>query len=195
MNRNDSISIISNNCIGADISRKCGLRYNSPTVNLQILPSDFPVFVNNLKYFLSLDVVERVSFSSEENAKIQRTYGCQAEKLGFPIGEIDGLLVCFQHFKSFAEAREAWNRRKERVNYENLAVVMIEKERFMNEFIEFDKVYVKKKIAFTINFEMKLANTFSIPIYVPEGKHFLDCMDGNKSYYEKDFSPEEWINS
>ena len=33
------ISIIANNCIGADISRKLYLKYNSPTVNMQVLPN------------------------------------------------------------------------------------------------------------------------------------------------------------
>lgn len=50
--KNKDVAIIANNCCGADICHTYGLRFNSPTVNLQILPCDFPKFCSNLDYYL-----------------------------------------------------------------------------------------------------------------------------------------------
>ena len=84
--KNKEVSIISNNCIGADICHRHGLRFNSPTVNMQILPEDYLKFVCNLKEYLAAPVVRNDVFSEEDDRKIRRTFGQGGYELSFPLG-------------------------------------------------------------------------------------------------------------
>lgn len=70
-----NVSLIANNCIGADISKKLHLRYNTPTVNMQVLPGQFIKFITNLEYYLSLTPVEATSFSEDEGVLLEEIYG------------------------------------------------------------------------------------------------------------------------
>ena len=111
--KNKNISIIANNCIGAHISGKLGLRYNSPTVNLQILPSQYVKFITNLKFYLDKDLCELDEINELQEKKIFELYGRKSKELGFPLGIIDNdIIVCFQHYKTFHEAKIDWDRRK-----------------------------------------------------------------------------------
>lgn len=105
--KNKDIAIISNNCIGADICHNLGLRFNSPTVNLQILPSDFVKFCSKLDYYLSVEVKECDVFSACQRELIMKEYGRNVEELNFPFGICDDILIAFQHYNTFCEAKEA----------------------------------------------------------------------------------------
>ena len=52
----DNFSIISNNCIGGVIYNDLGKKFLSPTVNLYIKPTDFIKFLENMEYYLSLEI-------------------------------------------------------------------------------------------------------------------------------------------
>jgi uncharacterized protein (DUF1919 family) len=52
--RNQSPSIIANNCNGGVISHDLGLRFMSPTVNLYFQFPDYIRFLQRLDYYLSL---------------------------------------------------------------------------------------------------------------------------------------------
>ena len=58
--KSSEYSIIVNNCIGADISKKAGMRFNSPTVNLQILLGQYCDFL--MKEKVSLKAIMRNNF-------------------------------------------------------------------------------------------------------------------------------------
>ena len=57
------ITIISNNCSGARIQQDLKMQYQSPTINLQILPEEYPKFCKNLKRYLSCNIKEYTDFS------------------------------------------------------------------------------------------------------------------------------------
>lgn len=193
--KNKEISIISNNCIGADISHGLGLQFNSPTVNLQILPCDFSKFVSNLQHYMNTPLIECTSFTEDQNVQLKRTYGRKGEQLEFPFGMCDDVLVCFQHFKSFEEARDAWIRRSKRVDYDNLGIIMVADKTFTEELLQFDKVKADKKLAFALNFDIDLPNTRVITVTTPKGIHFMEKETAFKKYYERNFNPIKWINS
>ena len=99
-------SIISNHCIGGIISHDLGLKFLSPTVNLKILPDDFIKFVENLKEYLDAEFVEEKS------------------DLPYPVGKLKDITVYFVHYKTFQQAVEKWNERKQRVDFNNIRVMM-----------------------------------------------------------------------
>ncbi len=192
---NRNISIISNNCLGADICHSLGLRFNSPTVNLQILPCHFVRFVSNLKHYLKYDPVEVTFVDDDLERQVDRTYHRCSNELQFPIGIVDDIPIFFQHYKSFEEGRTDWNRRKERIAFDNLGFILIGDEEFRNECLEFDRIQERKKLVFSINYDLKLQHTKVIRVDCPPGKHFMDKMGFfGKKYYEQRFNAVKWIN-
>lgn len=128
------ISLISQNCIGGIIYHDANQRFLSPTVNLYILPKDFIKFVNNLDYYLSLT----------PNVEMGKDY---------PIGTLGDIQINFMHYSAPEEAVEKWEERKQRINFNKIFVIMVERDGFDDEdFKEFLKIKYPK-ILFTRNEE------------------------------------------
>lgn len=111
-------TIISNNCFGGVISHQYGLEFCSPTINLQILPEEFPTFCNNLHYYMDAELEMYTNFSTFHIECMYRMFDCIPN---MPFGRIKDVLVCFQHYDTFDEAAELWNKRKARVDYDSIA--------------------------------------------------------------------------
>ena len=202
--KNKDISIISNNCIGANISGKLGLRFNSPTVNLQILPRQYVKFISNLDYYMGKDVVELVNPTEQQKKMIYELYGKTMDNLEFPFGIIDDIVICFQHYRSFDDAVISWNRRKNRIckkAYVFIVDAQIDRA-IIEEYCELD---LNNKLLFiqndTKNFPAYLdkikqnTNTKVIKFVCPKDVHFMKEYRFMKSYYERNFDSLEWINS
>lgn len=111
MNKNNSPTIICNNCVGGVILHDLGLKFNTPTINTLFLSfDDFLYFVEHLKEFSELDV-----------------YELKQTEYPFPVGiqEHEGRVVRvgFVHYASFDEGKAAWIKRMKRVNLDNTFVV------------------------------------------------------------------------
>lgn len=55
---NHDFSLFCNNCTGGVILHDLGLRFNSPTINLNIQPREFINFVNNLRDYMRCELEE-----------------------------------------------------------------------------------------------------------------------------------------
>lgn len=67
-----------------------------------------------------------------------------------PIGRIDDIEIIFLHYKSEEEALKKWNRRKERICWDNLFFKMTEQNFCtVNDLKNFDNLPSKNKIVFT----------------------------------------------
>ena len=55
---NQDFSLFCNNCTGGVILHDLSLRFNSPTINLNIQPKEFINFVNNLKDYMRCELEE-----------------------------------------------------------------------------------------------------------------------------------------
>ncbi len=108
--RNRKPTIMANNCIGTFIYHDMGLPFYSPTINLSMSHKDFMKFLRDLPRYLESDVYE-----IEDNQVI------------YPVGVLrngeETVRLNFVHYATFAEAREKWNRRKQRVNFDNLYIL------------------------------------------------------------------------
>lgn len=131
--RHKDVSIISQNCIGGVISHDCGLRFNSPTINMWIPAHEFIILARNLK--------------EELNGKLEDI----THDSSYPIGLLNGKIhIHFIHYHTFDDVADKWMSRLNRVNYEDLRIIMTENDGCTyQDLIDFDNLPFKHKVVFT----------------------------------------------
>lgn len=113
--KNKNFSIISNNCWAGRAYQYLDMPYLSPTAGLYFFAPDYIKFVSDLRKYLNTPLRFIRPEESKYYDEIKKRN--QADK---PIGIIDDVEIIFLHYKSQKEAEEKWNRRKARVNYDNI---------------------------------------------------------------------------
>lgn len=113
--RRRNFTIISNNCWAGKVYQYLDMPYLSPTVGLYFFAEDYIKFISNLRYYLSLEL----KFISVEQSRYKNILKKKKETT-IPIARLDDVEIIFLHYKTESEAREKWNRRKERVNYDDV---------------------------------------------------------------------------
>lgn len=132
--KNKSVTIISNNCIGGILYHDLGLKFNSPTINTLIYGDEFVEFVKNIKDYMNCELIYDQTSSQ------------------YPIGVLlptnkKSIHIHFLHNNTFEEAKTDWDRRKNRVNYNNMFVIYEHFNKFDNSIIEeFDKLNYHKVV-------------------------------------------------
>lgn len=163
-----SCTIISNNCAGGYLYMDLGLQYSSPTMWLQILPGQFPKFCKNLKHYMSCELVEcKEGLSNDYMSQIVDLIGQQPT---FPIGLLDDIVVLFQHYKTFEDARDKWNRRKERIDYNHIVYLFVLDKPYYDAAIEFGKSGLKNSILCIRDYSIPVEH---IRYVVPENMDYL----------------------
>lgn len=160
---NKDLTILSQNCIGGVFYHDMGLKFLSPTINLFFKEPDFIKFVNNLEYYINHDI----------NIKWIEEY---------PIGTIDDINIYFMHYNNCKEAKEAWNRRKQRINYDNILILGTDRNGFTKDiYLEWKKIKYNK-ILFTVNKEF-VSNT---SVYFPEysENNFVPDLIPKREFYK-----------
>ena len=146
--RNTSFSLITNNCIGGVISHDLGLQFRSPTINLYFTYEDFILFCQHLRYYLSLPVEEVES------------------EMDYPVGALKGeygtVRIYFQHYGSFGQAKEKWERRASRVDFDNLYVMMESKKCSQTILEQFDHLDLPNKVVLTDGPHPEIRSSFPI---------------------------------
>ena len=105
------VTLISQNCIGGVFYHDLGLRFLSPTINLFIKEPDFLRFVQNLAHYMDCELQMRWD---EE----------------YPVGTLDDIEIHFMHYDTCKEANELWDRRKRRINWDNIVVLATDRDGF-----------------------------------------------------------------
>ncbi len=109
-NKNETPTLITNNCIGGIIYHDLGLEFRSPTINLFFGNKDFFPFINDIEYYANQEPIEVF----EDGQK-------------FPIGELrkgtESIRLYFMHYKTFDEAVEKWKKRAKKIDYNNLFII------------------------------------------------------------------------
>lgn len=178
--RNLQFSVIANNCNGGVILHDLGLPFNSPFVNLYIMPDDYIRLLKNLRMYLSL----KLEFVQEEG-------------IGFPVGQLGDVKIYFQHYSSETEAEETWYRRLGRIDYANLFIMFTDRGCTLSDLLEFDSLDYKNKVCFT---HVKMANIKSA-VYIKgfEDKSEVGVLSEFKKpdsryRYLDDFDYVGWFN-
>ncbi len=118
--RCENITLISNNCIAGFVYHDIRMQFNSPTINLQIAPSDYVKFVNNMDEYLSKDLIE----ITEPNVECFKKLG--GGGINFPVGKLGDIVIYFQHYKSFEVAKHKWEDRKKRIDKNKIVLLLVD---------------------------------------------------------------------
>lgn len=103
-------TVIANSCVAAVIYSALGSPRLSPTINLNIEPEDFVKICKNPREYLSED--------------IKFDHWTISHGREVPIGKIKDVEIIFSHASNADEAVNAWNRRRQRINWDNLVFIM-----------------------------------------------------------------------
>lgn len=157
--KNKDFTIISNNCWGGCVYDRYALPYRTPTVGLWIPAGDYLKFIGNLKEYLKKELIP-ISYKESHVRDIleeREKAGRYDRKLDdFVIGRIGDVDIIFLHYNTFDEAKEKWNRRKERINFDNIIVKYNDQNGFeLNNFYEFEDMKYAHKLFFTSNKQLK----------------------------------------
>lgn len=179
-------TIISNNCTGAAVMHHMGMEFRTPTVNLQILPEQFPKFCRSLAYYLAQDLVECYEYTPEQEQMLKKMFGGIP---GMPFGLLDDVLVCFQHYDTFAEAKAKWDERTERVDYDHVGYLFHARgEEYKAELEQFTAIHLPNSLAIAEGFDADGAVRFD----PPEGGNAFSAVDGEvaivKAYMWRDWT-------
>lgn len=130
--KNKGFSVISSNCSGTFIYNDLNLLYTSPTVNLSIGMNDFVRMVKNLEWYMT-----------QKLAEIKN-------KKEYPVGMLGDIEIHFIHYHTFEEAVRKWEKRKKRINWNNLFIIGTDKDGCTYETMEnFEQLPYKNKVIFT----------------------------------------------
>ncbi len=125
------LSIFSINCFGGFVSHLLGLPFRSPFINLWLENEDFIKFLRAPRVYL------------EYPPHFEKLY---AEDQPYPVASLGNISLNMMHYKTFDEARDAWERRKTKINWYNLFVEMWTEK--PEELEQFDEMPYGKKICF-----------------------------------------------
>ena len=177
--KNKDFSIISANCYGAILTHDLGEQFRSPTVNLWFEAQDFVTFCENLEYYL------------------QKEPEYLFDKDGYPVASIDGIKIYAMHYKTFDEFKEMWIRRCQRENFNNLFVMMTDRDGFDASLLDRISKLPYKKVLFS----SKKYDNYPFVCYVKKfakkkqvGDLYKYCDIFGNRYYEKAFDCVAWLN-
>lgn len=166
--RQNKISILSNNCWGGLVYHTLGMECLSPFKNLALECKDYIHMLNNLTYYMEI-VPEFVRYQVDPHSKES-----------FPVMRVDDVNILFNHDKTPEEAVKKWERRKKKINYDNLFVEMYTED--IEEMEEYMKLYkYEKKVCFVphkngISYEK--AGVYDLEMAYQQ-REFYETVNGN----------------
>lgn len=180
--KHKDVCIISNNCIATYLYKDFGVRYSSPTINLQFTQDGFVAFCRNFDKYVNLPIVKHPSPSESEFRKLG------GEKIGFPVGLLGNLTLFLQHYETVDEANAAWKRRAGRINRSKIVFIFMAYDSTPDSVISaFDALPLENKLILT-NSDRRSLFPGSHPLLYRDRDWYADG-----SYWSYDYL--EWINS
>lgn len=166
--RDRNVSIFSNACSGGMLSHYLGLRFNSPTINMWESDDDFLKLMENLDDYLEMDLefVKELIYEFEGPQ-----YGTS-----YPLCRLNDIFLHCNHYKDYFSAKKKWDQRIQRVNYDDIFVLMYsENENIVKRFTELP--FNNKKI-FTNVFLDHKDIVYVSPEYEKEEPYFNRVVNG-----------------
>lgn len=157
--KNKDMSIVASNCNAGVFLSDMEIEFRSPFVNLFIKASDYIKMLSDLKGYLK----EELMFVTERDP----VYG----NLSYPTAYLRDVKIYFMHFASESEARDAWNRRAKRINWDNLFIMFTDRSGCTQKDLEdFDSLPYQNKVVFTHVPHPEIKSSFYIKGYENENK-------------------------
>ena len=163
--KNNPPSIIANTCLGGCVYKELGLEHFSPTINMFCMGEDYLKFICDLNKYLT----------AEMNTYTPAVKSGYTRDCFIPQGKLVDTTWYFNHSVDCCESVNEWNRKRSRVNYDNLFFLMVCYTE--EEAIRFDSLELPHKMGFYYK-DLGLKNI----VYVPEWN------DGNtRAHYKYDW--------
>ena len=180
--QNKQICLVSSNCNGAMILHDLGQRFNSPFVDLWIKPQDYIRMLRSLNEYVSAEL----QFVKED-------------EISYPVGQLKDIRIYFQHYNSEEEAKEKWNDRVSRMDFDHLFILFTDRDGCTDEdLINFDKLPYEHKAVFVNRPRPELKSAVYISGFENEESVGM-CMDFRKDCFYKRYYDEfdyvRWFNS
>lgn len=183
---NTDFSIISNNCWGGVCSEYFGLQKNSPTVGTFLFASDFVKLIQNLKKYMETELI----FIDYEES-MHRKDLVKSIYAGVPIGRLGDIEIIFLHYPTIEIAKEKWNRRVSRINWNNLIIKFSYMSNCSDEDIFcFQRIHGIKKICFV----PKMFDNMEDLIVVPSRINSVFDLGDDVFYWNKYIDIVDFIN-
>lgn len=179
---NHEFSIICSDCTAGCVCKDLKQQMRSPTRNFYFNADEYIKFCQNLEYYLSLPL-------TDDSEPIETEY------LTAMCGDVRLYLV---HYETAEQAKEEWERRKRRVNFNNLFFLMNDRNFCTEEHIEaFDALPYPNKVCFTHKEYPQYKSTFYIT--GSEKDEYLETVTDYvhqwwiRRYYDQ-FDFVKWLN-
>lgn len=131
-------TVFSSDCLAGILYHDLNRCFLSPTINMWFGERDFLKFCLSPQFYLNCDF----HFLSEKEKNVP-----------YPVGELgEGgrrIQIHFEHYPSNQSCVEIWNRRKQRIQWDNLFVVMSDLDLTEEDISLFYQIPAKRKILFT----------------------------------------------
>lgn len=158
------ISVISNNCWGGVIYSTLGLECLSPFKNLYLTDEDYLKVISNLEYYIKLEpVFDRLEKDPHSGNQ-------------YPILKLKDIEIHCNHSDSYKDAIRDWNRRKIKLNYNNLFYEMYTEKRESAE--KFYKITLNSNSICFVPWETKKEKTLTLQM-APNQKEFYEAVNSN----------------
>ena len=151
--KNKEFSILSNNCWGGVVYDRYALPYRTPTIGLWIPPEDYIKLLKEPKVYLYSEL-RQINYRESHVAdllierKKSGRYDFDLDDL--IIGRVEDVDIVFIHYKTFDDAKTKWDRRKQRINWDNLVVKFNDQNECKTEdYQAFLQLPYKNKLFFT----------------------------------------------
>lgn len=145
-------TIISNNCWGGMIYESYNLPKESPTVGMFFMAKDYIEFLSDLKGYL----YGKLTFIKPEQSRWKNAPQLAEDKRfgSYPVGLLSNgkkdIEIFFLHYHNEQEAREKWERRIKRINWDRLLIKFNDQNGCTEKEVEqFMKLNYRNKVFFT----------------------------------------------
>ena len=173
-------TILCPNCIAGNIYHRLGLPFLTPTINCFTSQEDFIKIINNAEYYFS----QELQFIETDKP--------------FPVAMLGDVTYNFNHDTDPEKCRNDWNRRRERIQWENIYIILYEEHPMTREeVLALQKIPCKRLIVLTdrpehadLDYVKLLRRNFGRP----NERHFLDRDSYGVQTFEKQFDFVNWLN-
>lgn len=139
--KNKQFTIICDNCWAGKVYQELGLPYQTPFIGMFVFSPDYIKILKNIKYYLSGDISLRFIKESKYIQEFDNRY---------PIALLDDIELHFLHYANETEARQKWERRLRRINWDNLYFKFNDNDECSYELMqEFEALPFKSKVIFS----------------------------------------------
>ena len=178
--RNKHFSILCPNCIAGNIYHRLGMQFTTPTINCFTSQDEFIKVISNLQYYMAQDL----QFISSTK--------------GYPVAMLGDVVYNFNHDTDPRKCERDWYRRRERIQYDNLYIILYEEHPMNREEVEeLANVPCKRLIVLTDrpdHTDLPYVKMLKRNYGRPNEKHFLDRDYFGVQTFEKQFDFVAWLN-